>query len=330
MRGKILCMIAAFFVVFTSTATAIDAGNSPSVGKEKHLITIEPDDAFPGWDDYDLALENLKIIPQGFGVISVRVDVRNLGLCKACSGYGWYSPDGRSCWGEWDFQYDKNDVVDIKIRVGDTSPEPGATYRVELDGTYLGDFEVPATNSWYIVTIHDVDITQGKHTLFLGTYDMDYNPDMHLDYIIIGDKRIEAESYDRMGGNDPDPNLRGLSVYPRDIKLQIWEGEPPYGELLREIVVGKEQTVIDRGDTSPQTTRTAHYIENNGSFHTEVICKLPYRKFIHEIYVVLDPDNELNEINENNNILSTKIIDPTLLILIPGGLLILLLLIILT
>ena len=145
-------------------------------------ITIKPDDVYPRWKDYDYAVQNVAV----HGWIKnkhILVTIENKGLCQAASGYGWYSANGRSCWGEWNFWQDKDDVVDIKFRVGDSIPEPGAKYRIELDGIHLGDIKIPATDSWYIVTVHNVSIERGEHTLFLGTYQMDYYPDYHLDYI---------------------------------------------------------------------------------------------------------------------------------------------------
>ena len=60
---------------------------------------------------------------------------------------------------------------------------------------------------------------------------MDYYPDYHLDWIKIGDMQIEAENYDRMGGNDPNPDWRGLHIMPmgvnppsyHNLKIQIWD-----------------------------------------------------------------------------------------------------------
>lgn len=272
----------------------------------EHEITIDPDPSPPGWADYDFSVENLKAERRD-GSVVINFDVMNLGLCKATAGYGWYSPEGRSCWGEWDFEYKSSATVDIKIRVGDSSPPPGATYRIELDDIYLGDFEIPANDTWYIVTVHNVSVSPGQHTIFLGTYQMDYNPDIHLDYIMIGDLKIEAEEYDRMGGNDPNPDLRGLTVYPRDVKVQVWNGKPHEGYLIKELVIGKRQTVIDNEHLFEENTCTAHYIENNGTFHVKISWKPDASLLTGRIYVVVDPDDEIKEIKEENNIASVEL-----------------------
>lgn len=276
------------------------------VGHNGYEISIEFDPSSPGWKGYDLSVENLEVEMGSDGKVIIKFDIKNLGLCKATSGYGWYSADGRSCWGEWDFIYEGNGSTDIKFRVGDSSPNPGATYRIELDGLLLGNVTVPANDSWYIVTIHNVSITHGYHTLFLGTYNMDYEPDFHLDYIIIGEKRIEAENYTRMGGNDPNPDFRGLTVYPRDVKVQIWNGKPFNGMLIKEIVVGREQTVIDRKHLFNEYTYTAHYIENNGVFSVKTSWD-PSVTSPSEIYVVVDPSDDIKEMNEENNVVSADL-----------------------
>ena len=290
------------FVFLLSLLITIRLGKV-TVGYSSYEITIEPDLSSPRWTEYDFSVENLEIETKDGDILTIKFVVKNLGLCKATSAWGWYSSNGRSCWGEWDFEYDNNDIVDIRIRVGDTSPEPGATYRIELDGIYLGDFEIPATDSWYIVTVHNVPINAGQHTLFLGTYQMDHYPDIHLDYIMIGGLKIEAEEYNRSGGNDPDSDLRGLTVYPRDIRVQIWYGEPFKGILIKEITVGREQTVIDMEHLFDENTYHAHYIKNNGIFPVEVSWK-PITVSSDKIYVVVDPDNEIIESNEENNIIS--------------------------
>lgn len=270
-----------------------------------YQITIEPDSSFPGWKEYDYSVENLRVYGQGTEW-HIWCDIHNLALCEARSAWGWYSPNGRSCWGEWDFEYNEWEIVDIKFRVGDSSPEPGAEYRIELDNLHLGDVQIPATNSWYIVTIHNVSINTGSHTLFLGTYQMDYYPDIWLDYILIGDLRIEAEKYNRMGGNDPNPDLRGLWVNPMDIKVQFWDGNPDDGgQLISEKLIGEKQLVIDRHHEYPENTFYAHYIENNGIF-TAMANWTPTYGW-HTIYVIVDPDNELEEINEMNNIVSREV-----------------------
>lgn len=127
-------------------------------------------------------------------------------------------------WGELDFEFNHSETVDIQLRVGDNSPEPGAEYRVELDGLHLGDFQVPATDSWYIATIPSVFVSAGKHTVFVGTCEMGYHPDYYLDYIKIGTLRLEDEEYIRSGGNDPNLGLQGLWVKPSDVKVQFWDG----------------------------------------------------------------------------------------------------------
>lgn len=277
-----------------------------NVSAENYIITIEADPSYPGWSDYDYAVgtDDIHFTPEktvsGEDVI-ISADIHNSGLCKACSAWGWWSPAGRSCWGEWDFEYPRSEVVDISFRAADNAPGPGATYRIELDGVYLGDAQVPATTSWYLITIHNVTITAGNHTIFLGTYQMDFYPDIHLDYIQIGSMRIEAENYDRMGGNDPNPDWRGLSVYPRDIVVQFWDGNPRLGGvLISEQVVGKVQLVIDSGHQYPGYTYYAHYIENDGIATATTVWTPTIGT--HDIYVLIDPNNVLGEVNESNNI----------------------------
>ena len=106
-----------------------------------------------------------------------------------------------------------------------------------------------------------------------------------------------------MGGNDPNPDFRGLSVYPRDIKLQIWDGDPGSGILINETLVGEEQIVIDRQQNHPGNTYYAHYIENNGVYTVGIPWK-PSHGFIHKISVVIDPYDDLDEIDETNNFYS--------------------------
>ena len=297
------------FIGCTSAKTITvgdDTGIANYTSAGDYTITIEPDPSYPGWSDYDYAIgsDDISFSPEKPNLrenVTISADIHNLGLCQACGGWGWYSPEGRSSWGEWDFEYDKAETVNITFRAGDDSPEPGAKYRIELDGEHLGDAQIPATNSWYLVTIHNVSISPGNHTIFLGTYQMDLYPDIHLDYIQIGHLRMEAESYDRMGGNDPNPDWRGLSVYPIDIVVQFWDGNPHEGGvLISEQVVGKLQLVIDAGHQYPDYTYYAHYIENNGTATAKTVWTAT--EGTHDIYVLIDPNDDLSEVNEDNNI----------------------------
>jgi len=303
----LLCVILLLGVAVANNNAPItsDAGRevrSKSTVANVYNITVAPDGSFPGWDEYDYGVESVRV-RWGYPNWTICVTVKNNALCQVESAWGWYSSSGRSCYGEWDFNYTKEEDIDISFRAGDTSPEPGATYRIELDGNYLGDANIPATDSWYIVTVKGVHVTAGHHTLFLGTYQMDYYPDIHLDYIMVGNLRIEAESYNAMGGNDPDPNKAGLTVYPRDIVVQAWDGDPDNGgKFIGKAIAGKQQKVIDSHDDHNGYTYYARYIDNGGIYVVNIPWN-PDKGFIHTIYVAVDPSNSLNEIDEGNNIM---------------------------
>jgi len=301
-----ICVILLIGVVVTNNASTISDSNhyihSTSTLDNGYNITVTPDGSFPRWNEYDYEVERVEI-RWGYPNWTIDVTVKNNALCQAQSAWGWYSPSGRSCYGEWDFDYTEEENVDISFRAGDTSPEPGATYRIELDDNYLGDANIPATDSWYIVTIKGVHITAGHHTLFLGTYQMDYYPDIHLDYIMVGNLRIEAEAYNAMGGNDPNPNKAGLTVYPRDIVVQVWDGDPNNGgKFIGEAIAGRQQEVIDLHDEHTGYTYYVRYIENGGNYIVSIPWS-PSRGFIHTIYVAVDPSNNLNETDEENNVM---------------------------
>lgn len=276
--------------------------------KADHNWTIDDDYSFPKVGDYDYGISSQDLVfdnddPSVGDTITITADIHNYGLCLVSSPYGWYSPDGRSCWIEWDFSYPITDTIDISYRCYD---DVTVDWRVELDGNHLASPSVPgvgSNNYWKIVTIEDVNITAGSHTLFLGTYEMDFYPDYRLDWVKIGDLKIEAETYDRMGGFDPEPDWCGVIIYPRDITVQIWQGDPlSDGVLLYEDFVGDTNTVKDFNHLYPENSYTAQYIENNGT--GKISCEYTIKSFWDEIYVVIDPDNFLNETDESNNMVS--------------------------
>ncbi|HEC81945.1 MAG TPA: zinc-ribbon domain-containing protein [Thermoplasmatales archaeon] len=278
-----------------------DEGGNNSFVSQGEIMLLK-DFSSPGWEEFDYAVEpsGVRVISTGTGYV-IEADVRNLGLCEARSNYGWWSSDGRSCWGEWDFEFNDSETVDIQLRVGDNSPEPGAEYRVELDGSHLGDFQVPADDSWYIVIIPDVFVSAGKHTVFVGTYEMDFHPDYYLDYIKIGDLRLEGEEYSRSGGNDPNSDLQGLWVEPSDVKVQFWDGSPnDGGVLISEKTVGVPQVASDHKHLYLNNTFVTHFIPSNGVYTVNVSWD-GSREF-HKIYVVVDPYDELEEVDETNNV----------------------------
>ena len=281
-----------------------------------YVVTIEDDFSYPQYSDRDYGLEANDIEfsnenPQPGETVTIRAAVHNHGVCQAGGAWGWYSSNGRSCWGEWDFDYTGPDFVDISYRCQDK--DATVRWRVELDGVHLASVDVPrsATDvSWKVVTIHDVPISAGGHRLFLGTYQMDYYPDYHLDWLRIGDVHIEAEDYTRMGGNDPNPDLRGLGVFPRaanppastDLTVQLWNGDPSAGGvLLAEDFVGETNEVIDSGHDYSGNRYTAHYIANNDVGTLEVDWTPPTAG-TYDLYVVVDPHEVLNEIDEDNNV----------------------------
>jgi len=288
---------------------------------ENKDITIQDDYSYPQYEDFDYGLGssdihiNEKSIKTGNPVI-ITVDVHNYGICRAMGAHGWYSSNGRSCWGEWNFNYSTSEIVDISFRCID---DVTVHWRVELDGVELASPYVPGVGSgldhWKIVTLHNVSISEGSHNLFLGTYQMDFYPDYRLDWVEIGEIHIEAENYDRMGGNDPNSDLRGLHIYPmganppadKNLRVQLWEGDPSNdGILLHEDFVGDINTIVDRWHDYPGNTFEAYYIENDGIGILEYEWT-PKESRNQEIFVVVDPYDVLDEINETNNIASKNI-----------------------
>jgi hypothetical protein len=294
----------------------------------EYEVTIDDDYSYPQNLDYDYGLDSADIgfsddKPSVGDTITITAGIHNYGLCRAGSAWGWYDPDGRSCWAEWDFDYPATGTVDISYRCRDAAT---VEWRVELDGFHLVDVDVPPAatgESWKLVTIHDFPIASGPHTIFLGTYTMDGypDPDYRLDWIQVGDVRIEAETYDRSGGNDPDPDLQGLGISPSganppqstNLTVQIWDGDPSSGgTLLLEDFVGDTNEVHDPGDHYPEHTYWAHYIENNGEASVEVGW-IPADTGTHQMYVVVDPHDVLEEIDETNNVAhkTVKVQPPT-------------------
>jgi hypothetical protein len=293
----------------------IEAGDAPAFA-----VAIAVDYSFPRWEQWDWGLSDSDIVPDNptpfvGEPVTITASVHNFALCQARSAHGWYSPLGRSCWGEWDFATARADTVDISFRCRDNYD---VDWRVELDGLFLSTITVPSvgdTNIWNIVTIRDVPMAAGRHRIFLGTYQMDYDPDYFLDWIEVGDTHIEAETYDRTGGNDPDGDKRGLTIEPRAcdppdssrVTVQLWDGDPDDGgTLLVEDFVGLTNIVADIGDDYPANYHLAHYIPSNGSADLAHIWT-PADTDTHEFYIIVDPGSLLPEINETNNVAVLRI-----------------------
>jgi len=289
-----------------------------------YTISLEPDTLFPRWEEWDWGLAEGDISLGGATPfvgepVSVTATVRNLALCQARAAHGWYSPLGRSCWGEWDFATGRAETLDITFRCRDNWD---VDWRAELDGMHLTTLTVPSvgdTNTWNLVTIRDVPVGAGRHRILLGTYQMDYDPDYFLDWIDIGTMRIEAERFDRTGGNDPEPDRRGLTIQPRAcdppdssrVTVQIWEGDPTDGgTMLVEGFVGPTNMVADVDDDYAGNYYSAHYIPSNDS--ADLTCLwTPAETDTHELWVVVDPHSRLDEINEDNNTARLRVVART-------------------
>jgi len=329
-RKNLIIMISIILIV--AVFTPIINGNNDEYKKnnkflfEKNLavydVTIIDDNSYPGYTDFDYGLGysdiHINNKYQKNGEIIITADIHNYGLCLATGGWGWASSNGRSCWAEWDFNYSTTETVDISYRCID---DVTVHWRVELDGIELTSPYIPGVGSgmsyWKIVTIKNVTISEGSHTLFLGTYQMDYSPDYRIDWIKIGDIHIEAENYNRMGGNDPNSDLRGLQIKPMganppttsNLVVQIWNGNPSIdGILLHEDFIGETNNVVDRYHNYPTNTFEAHYIENEGVGVIEYEWTPRGEIRNYDIYVVVDPYELIDEINETNNIAHTSIL----------------------
>jgi len=283
-------------------------------------ISIADDYSYPQFYDYDYGLTDADIsfsddTPELGDTVTITADVHNYGACHIDGAWGWSSSNGRSCWVEWDFDWDQDETTAIQIRAVDDTPSWNPVrYRMELRSpghpTQVVNFDLPGSPSqypWKLVTIPGVQVYDGQNTLFLGTYQMDFHPDYRMDWVQVGDMRIQAENYDRMGGNDPGGDWRGVYVYPLDVKVQVWDGDPSAGgTMLFEGAVGDTQTVIDWGHWYPGGTFTAQYIEDGGQASV-VVNWTPTVGGCHEIFVVVDPDARYAEIDEANNIASAQI-----------------------
>ncbi len=284
-------------------------------GEPEYAVAIDLDDSFPRWEEWDWGLAREDIVsdnPAPFvgEDVTITASISNHALCQARAAHGWYSPLGRSCWGEWDFSTARSDTVDVVFRCRDNWD---VDWRVELDGLHLNTLTVPSvgdTNLWNIVTVRDVPVAAGQHRIFLGTYQMDYDPDYFLDWIDIGDTHVEAEAYDRTGGNDPDGDKRGLTIEPSAcdppdssrITVQLWKGDPfGSGTMVLEEFVGPTNTVADVGDHYAANYHTAYYIPSNGSADLTYHWT-PTGTDTQDFYIIVDPDSLLPEINETNNV----------------------------
>ena len=308
-------------IVTVPCAFAIAAAASFGIANAA-TVTIEDDFSYPQYGEYDYAVSAADLlfsdeVPNEGDEIIITMNIHNEGLCDIRGAWGWYSPEGRSCWAEWDFDYPGDlfdpaaDSVDISYRC--TDKDATVKWRVELDGVHLADISVPQSangKSWKIVTIHDVPITEGPHTLFLGTYQMDFYPDYDVDWVKIGDQKIEAETYDRMGGNDPNPDYRGVYVRPMaanppettNLTVQLWDGDPSSdGVKLFEGFVGDANMVIDYAHNYTENTLKAFYIKNDGQAIVEILWTAA-EPGEHEFFVVVDPNEVLVETDEANNI----------------------------
>ena len=117
-------------------------------------------------------------------------------------------------------------------------------------------------------------------------------PDYHVDWVEVGGVHLEGENYDRMGGNDPNDDWRGLYIQPMaaecperfDVPVRIWDGDPHTGGvLLCEEYVGARATVIDFDHCHPGHTYEVNYIESGG--WGELVCQwVPMEAGSHEIY----------------------------------------------
>jgi hypothetical protein len=306
-------------ILIGAVLTPIIAGNS---NINTYDVKIIDDYTYPGYFDFDYGLGygdiHINNKYEKNGEISISADIHNYGLCLATGAWGWYSSNGRSCWVEWDFNYSITETVDISFRCID---DVTVHWRIEIDGVELASPYVSGVGSgfnyWKIVTIKNVTISEGSHTLFLGTYQMDFHPDYRIDWVEIGDIHIEAENYNRMGGNDPNSDLRGVYINPMganppedtNIIVQIWNGNPSSdGVLLHETFVGNINTVIDKWHVNPGNYIDAYYIENEGIGVLDYVWTPRGDIKNYDIYVVVDPYEILEEINETNNIAHVSIL----------------------
>jgi len=89
-----------------------EGGNNPAVSHG--AVVVSRDFSSPGWEEFDYAVESsdVRIVSTSEGYV-IEADIRNLGLCEARSNYGWWSSEGRSCWGEWDFEFNDSELRNI-------------------------------------------------------------------------------------------------------------------------------------------------------------------------------------------------------------------------
>lgn len=148
-------------------------------------------------------------------------------------------------YGEYDFHLDRSKTIDIKVKVAAVSGEPVSDtgFRAKLDGETLVSKDI--TPGYEVVTIQDVSVSQGEHTLRVAQTTDGYHENLKFDWIKFGDIHREAELFDRTGSYTGDPEGGYDQIFPHGIEAKLYVDGEKIDELER---IGTDSRYLPRLD----------------------------------------------------------------------------------
>ncbi|UCG70778.1 MAG: hypothetical protein JSV09_07215, partial [Thermoplasmata archaeon] len=247
-----------------------------------YTITRE-DDPYPNWGDLAVFSGEISVDASLFvgKASTIEIDVHNLGITYAIT---WHDGD----YVEYDFYQSSDQTLDIKIRIrsiGDATDTD-----VKLDRASIARFN--SMPEYDIITIHNVPISTGDHTIRITQ--MSDSPtqgdDLYIDWLEIGNNRIECEFYNRSDGNDPNKDLRGVDgIQPSDITVKFYVDNILIAENDK---IGSHSNSVPGGYPYPE----AYFIPNMGSSNTSTswVPSMPgYHNISIEVKSGIGPDSNL-------------------------------------
>ncbi|UCE74883.1 MAG: hypothetical protein JSV56_04060 [Methanomassiliicoccales archaeon] len=279
---RIFCRLVCIIII-TAGFVVLGIENATSV-------VTRVDDPFPGGGDLAVFSSEISVeFPLAVGHESkIDVDVHNLGITAAST---WHLGD----YVEYDFFQGSGQTLDIEIRIR-SYQDPTST-NVQLDGADIADFN--SMPGFEIVTIHDITILSGVHTIRITQASDTPSPgcSLSIDWLKIGPQLIEGEFYDRSDGTDSNPDYRGVdAIYPSKISTKFYID----GNLLAENQgVGTHTNSVPGDSPYPEVD----FLPNNSTTNTSTTWT-PSLEGYHtiEIEVLAIISSDFNLTNSKANI----------------------------
>lgn len=276
---RVYCLNASTGIYIWNYKTDGDVWSSPAIADGKVYVGSEDGQIYcfaPYPTGPEFAVQQLKFDPESpvpvETNVSITAEIQNYGICWAelWHGHTVLPPNDNNEWMEFYFTQNspKKERLSLRARNNGTN----ARVNIWINETGLmgeelvrhAEFIINSTSWTTYEFMGTLNITAGEHRVRINLVNGEMS-EVDIDWLKIGNLHIEAETYVDMGGNDIDPDNRGVDkITPGNVIVDFYDVTP-----TSQVKINGDVLIGDINYINPNNT-LLKYVKNGGTTHAEV------------------------------------------------------------